>query len=372
MPKYNLNSQAIILLIFLWLITSDFKSKFKSLKENKLCILSLSIWFFLFLIGLTYSENLELGFKNIQKNLPLLGIPIVIFSVQWSWERIKFLLNWFSFSVICCATFSLIKASYFTYMDFGNYFYNQNLASLLNIHTTYFALFCDLVILFFCYEILFKKSKRYHFLGILFLLGILYLLSSRMGVFALGVGTFILIFEKFLSKAYLAIIPISLIVIGALFSPNFQKREVGDDKFGTTAPTLSTRLLHWQAVFDGVEDNNIFVGAGTGTTKNHIYTSYKKSGFEEGVMHNYNAHNQFLEYFIYFGLVSIFIWIFVFTVWFKNPSGMQHPFFLSTIILIMCFMLTESILERQHGVVIFSLFLSLALSKKKEKNEIHQ
>lgn len=370
MPKYNLNSQAIIALMLLWLATGNFNNKLKNLKLNNAKFLSVSIWFFLFLVGLTYTNNFEVGLQNIQKNLPLLAIPMVVFSTKWDWGRIKLLLDWLSISVVCCALFALVKASYFTYMGFGNYFYNQNLAVLLNAHTTYFALLCVLIILFFCYKILFIKTKIVYVIFITFLLGFLYLLSSRMGVFALGLGIFVVLFQKFSYKALIALIPIGAIIVGALFSPNFQKREIGTDEFGTVTPKLSTRFMHWQAVIDAVQTDNILIGASSGTNKNHVFNAYKNFGFTQGVLHRFNAHNQFLEYIIYFGLIAILTWVFCFWVWTKNLYHNSHPLLLSFFFVTMCFMITESILERQRGIVVFALFISLALSIR--TNIIHE
>ncbi|WP_179009479.1 O-antigen ligase family protein [Winogradskyella forsetii] len=371
MPKFNLNSQAIILLVAVWLFSGNYSNKLVNLKQKKYQFFSISIWFFMFVIGLIYSDNLNIGLKNIIKNLPLLGIPLVIFSQEFSVKKREYIVKWFSVSVICCAIFALIKAGYFTYMNFGNYFYNQNLAALLNIHTTYYSLFCAVVILYFLYQILFKKNKLNNWLAIFFLLIFMYLLSSRMGLFALGLGNLPILYRKYGSKSLLAIPIIATVVLGVLFSPNFQKREIGRSEFGTYTPDLGTRLLHWKAVVKSVNDDNIIIGNGSGTDKKHVYESYKKYNFMEGYEHEYNAHNQFLEYYIYFGLMSVLVWIFCFWVWIKKIYSEYYSYLLSVLIIIICFMLTESILERQHGIVVFALMLSLAFSKETKKKSIN-
>ncbi|NRD18525.1 O-antigen ligase family protein [Winogradskyella eckloniae] len=372
MPKYSLNSQALIILIAVWLFSGGFSNKFANLKQKRYQFLSISIWFFMFIIGLTYSDSLDIGFKNIVKNLPLLAIPLVIFSQEMELKKLENILKWFSISVICCAVFALIKASYFTYMNFGNYFYNQNLASLLNIHTTYYALFCVIVLLNFIYQIMFIKNKIIYWVSIVFLLFFMYLLSSRMGIFALGVGLFPIFYNKYGLKSLLSVPVIALLIFGFLFSPNFQKREDGQDEFGTNTPTLNTRILHWQAVIDAVGETNIYFGDGSGTDKKHVYTAYNEFNFVEGVKHKYNAHNQFLEYYIYFGLMAIIVWFFCFWVWIKKIFNDYYAYQFSVFIVLICFMLTESILERQNGIVIFALLLSLILNWNFKKNEAYK
>ncbi len=372
MPKYSLNSQALIVLIAVWLFSRGFSNKIANLKQKRFQFFSVSIWFLMFIIGLTYSDSLDIGFKNIVKNLPLLAIPLVIFSQEISLKKLEYILKWFSIAVICCAIFALIKASYFTYMGFGNYFYNQNLALLLNIHTTYYALFCVIVILTNMYLIVLDKSKRLHWVCVLFLLFFLYLLSSRMSIFALGIGTLPILYNKYGKKALTSIPIISLLIFGFLFTPNFQKRENGQEDFGINTPTLSTRILHWQAVIDAVEETNIYFGVGSGTDKKHVYTAYNEFNFVEGVKHKYNAHNQFLEYYIYFGLMAIIVWFFCFWVWIKKIFNDYYAYQFSVFIVLICFMLTESILERQNGIVIFALLLSLILNWNFKKNEAYK
>ncbi|MGB3606476.1 MAG: O-antigen ligase family protein [Psychroserpens sp.] len=371
MPKYNLNTQAIILMIMVWLFSGDLFNKLKRIKIKKYQFLSISIWLFMFVIGLLYSDNLEIGFKNIIKAMPLLVIPLVCFSEDMSVKKVEYLLKWFCTSVICCALFSLTKATYFTYMNFGNYFYNYNLATLLNAHTTYYSLFCVGAILFFLYQILFNKNKIIYWLWMFFLLAFLYLLSSRMSVFSLGAGTFTLLYIKFGVRSLFSVLPISLVIVGALFSPNFQKREIGNSQFGTTTPTISSRILHWKAVVNAVKSDNVIIGGGSGTNKTHVYKSYEEYGFRKGAFHKYNAHNQFLEHFIYFGLMAFLVWSFCFWIWSKSLFKNQHPMLFSLMVVTICSMLTESILERQRGIVFFALFISLALSMKTKENEVY-
>lgn len=371
MPKNNINAQAIILMLVVWLLSDKFSSKFKRLIKHKYAFLSISVWFLLFIVGLSYSVSMEQGLKNIQKSAPLLVIPLIIFSTSLNAKKLNFTMKWFSISVICCALFALAKASYFTYMGLGNYFYNQNLAALLNIHTSYYSLFCVIVVLYLVSNVYQKKHDLFCWFGVLFLIIFMYLLSSRMAVFSLGIGGFVLLYHRFRQKAFLAIIPIGLVMLAFLFSPNFQKREVGNSQFGTTAPKLSTRILHWKAVIDAVGGDNILIGNGSGTSKEHVYDAYEKYSFTEGVLHKYNAHNQFLEHFIYFGLISILIWCFCFAVWIKNIF-FYNPFLFASSIVIICFMFTESILERQHGIVTMALFISLTLKVKNKKNELRK
>jgi len=65
-----------------WLLEGSFSEKFNELKKNKWSPLVLSLMFFLILLGLIYSKDLNLGFKRTVMSLPFLLFPIVFGTIK--------------------------------------------------------------------------------------------------------------------------------------------------------------------------------------------------------------------------------------------------------------------------------------------------
>jgi len=60
-----------------WLIEGQFRIKFRRLKERKSLILLISV-FFVYLIGLLWTNSMEWGMLDVKIQLPLLILPLVI------------------------------------------------------------------------------------------------------------------------------------------------------------------------------------------------------------------------------------------------------------------------------------------------------
>lgn len=68
-----------IILMANWLLELDFKRKWQWLKNNKLFWVLGSVYF-IHVLGLLYSQNLDDGLKDIRTKIPLLFLPMLLFS----------------------------------------------------------------------------------------------------------------------------------------------------------------------------------------------------------------------------------------------------------------------------------------------------
>lgn len=68
-------------LLINWLLEGQFKHKWQTLKFNKLFWL-LEVLFLIHVLGLVYSENLKAGLSDVQIKLPLMILPLVLFSTK--------------------------------------------------------------------------------------------------------------------------------------------------------------------------------------------------------------------------------------------------------------------------------------------------
>ncbi len=367
LSKYSLNTQSIIVCAFFWLLYGSFQEKFQNLKRNFLPFLLTSSLFWISLIGLLYTENMGEGLKNFQKQLPFLVFPLIFFSVEITGKTKLILLKYFSFGVVVSATFALLKASYFKLNNFGDYFYYDKLGQLLDIHTTYFAMYVLIALLYFANFISRKTLKKRVAYGlcIVFLLWFLYLLSVRVSIVALIVSGMLLIYgnrKAITSKTLFLLIGGVLLIVLFYFTPNFQKRFNAKTPEGIAISDVDTRTAHWKSALEVIEKNNILFGAGTGDGHTILYDQYLKNGFETGYIYQYNAHNQFLETALYYGLLGLALLItlilFVIRKCYLNENYLAAAILITQVV----FMITESTLESQSGIVPFAYVTAILAS----------
>lgn len=366
-PKYSLNSQSLIILLISWLVFNSFLEKIKNLKRNIIPFMIMSSFFWVSIFGLFYTINFDHAKDVLTQNLPFLIIPLVIFSVVIERTTFNQLLKLFSFSVIIASFFGLAKAFYFRINNLGNFFYYTEFSKVLEIHTTYFALFLVISITYFLYDIL--KTKELNFWmnvgAILYLLFMIYFVSSRISIIVLTLVFVILViaFRKQLDNTtrWIAFATI-LLTLFLLGSPNFQKRSKGVSEFGIEMPSVEDRLIHWQAVINTIKKNNLLFGNGTGDGKEGLFEEYLSLGFDIGYKYKYNAHNQFLETILYFGIVGLGMLLSM--LYLNAKYAIRNNDFLSItlIVSISIFMFIESVLERHNGIMLFILLGSLIIA----------
>ena len=364
LSKYSLNTQSIIVCAFFWLLYGSFNEKFQHLKKNFLPFLLMSSLFWISLIGLLYTENIGEGLKNFQKQLPFLAFPLIFFSIEITGKTKLILLKYFSFGVVVSATFALLKASYFKFNNFGDYFYYDKLGLLLDIHTTYFAMYVLFALLYFASYISQKdlKQKIIYGLCIIFLFWFLYLLSVRVSIVALLVSGLILIFGKRKSlkpKSIFLVLGGILVVMLFYFTPNFQKRFNAKTPEGIAISDVDTRTVHWQSALQVIGQNNLLFGAGTGDGHVNLYDQYLKNGFETGYIYQYNAHNQFLEISLYFGIFGLLFLLAIIVFVLAKCYTRKNYLGIAIMAVQVVVMITESTLESQSGIVPFAFSIAI-------------
>ena len=70
-----------IILAANWLLEGNFKWKWQQLKSNKIFWILASL-FFLHVIGMTYTENIQRGLDDLRNKMPLLVLPLILFSTK--------------------------------------------------------------------------------------------------------------------------------------------------------------------------------------------------------------------------------------------------------------------------------------------------
>lgn len=119
---------------------------------------------------------------------------------------------------------------------------------------------------------------------------------------------------------------------------------------------LTIRLAKWTTYMDVLRKNYLF-GATPGDIKEQREKAYEEKGYKDLALHNYNAHNEYLEVLATYGIAGFIIFLIILAAPLSGKS--DDPLLLPFMIIALIAFATESILERQQGLLFFFFFYSL-------------
>lgn len=363
-PKYDINSKSIFICVGCWLFYNTFQEKLENIKANFKTFLLLSSIFWITIFGFIYTQNIDEGLKAIQSNLPFLIFPVILASVKISSDIVRQLLKYFSYSVILASLFALSKAFYLKWNNLGEYFYYTDFALLLDKHTTNFAIFTVVSIACFLDNIL-NNKKNYSIkliAPLLFLLFMLYILSVRASIISLICVTLYLLIANRNKAGKIKLVFFGLGILfsfAAFLTPNFQKRFQPKTPEGVEISDIYSRKIHWQAVVSAIKKSNILIGAGSGDGHQYLYDEYRKVNFEIGYIDEYSAHNQYLESVLFHGLIGLMLLLAIIFKVIKINLYNKNHLGQAIMLVFLLFMITDSILMRHSGIVLFSFIISI-------------
>ncbi len=372
-PDYSLVSKLLIGLFGFWLFFySSIDEKKMILKENKSSFLWFSSLFFLFLFGISYTDNFSAIPQEFVLKIMLFIIPLIIFSTKINKEIFEIIYKYFSYAVVINSLSAITKIYLFKFLNIGNYTFYHNISIFIEKHTTYYALLIVLAILYFVWRLL-EKSNGYiiSIISVFILIFTMYITSNRISILALSFGTIILIFGKLSAKKSIIFSMIILALLAFFFStPNFKNRFNPDYLKVNKTNEINLRKALWTSVLKTAKHNNILIGKGSESKRDYLYNQYLKNGYKIAYIERYNAHNQYFEYLLDYGLFGVVI-LFGLLVYLLNLFWRNKDFIALVITFVfIIFMLTESILERQTGIITFTFFITLLmrLNQKKKTN----
>lgn len=113
---------------------------------------------------------------------------------------------------------------------------------------------------------------------------------------------------------------------------------------------------------------NFWFGVGTGDLEGALIHEYEEMGSELKNQYLFHAHNQFIAFFITFGIFG-FLWFFFALIYPPAKEGYFNDYFYLVFFLIMAFsMLSDDTLETQAGATLFAFFMTFLLLGRKTKN----
>lgn len=377
-PIYRLaTSYAIIFWLITWLIERIKKYPTQKIStQQKIPLFAILLFYFLHIIGLLFTENIHNGFVDLRIKLPLLLFPVIFLFTNKLYSRFfHLILASFLFGIIGMSFFLLIRATYFFPVEHSAAFFYTHFSYYF--HPSYFSMYVTfaVVIVLFLYEKFGynKKHLLFTILISLFLFIINFLLASKTGIF-----TFLLIISTYgvlkLFRKHKLMLATALGIVFLLLYAEIRHNPRMFDLFHinianikkSTKASNEVRLLILNSTLKVIKQNPF--GYGPGDSKNILVAKYKKEGITGALKEKLNAHNQYLETTIGLGVFGVILLLFI-LIYSLGIAVKKHNFLLYLFLLLVGInFISESMLNRQNGIVFFTFFIALLITASQSKN----
>lgn len=383
---YKLNGFFLFALFTNWLLEGDFRAKFSRVLKNKLVLLTTSFYIW-YLIELLFTSNQSQGWFEVEKKSSFLILPLIIVSKYEVFENLKRdFFKFFSFSVLIAMLIS-IGIAVIDYLRDGNseYFFYHHLANYVGQSAIYLSLLCLLAILFLVQEI----NSTYNRLNILNAIALviifisIILLSSKTHIaISFLLVPILLMIKKYSSKVLLySIIVFLVFILGFLINTdNIIKERFKDVSFENVSQ-LKQKQFADSIYFDGLsfrllllkfgneiitENKKQIIGVSPGNSQEFLNRKMLQYKLYSGNLKrkdtgylNYNYHNQYAETYVSTGIIGLILLLVMMTEIAINAIRQKNLFMFFSLLVFAIAFLTESMLERQVGIVTFCLFFAL-------------
>jgi len=365
--------------ILLLLISLSIFIKTEVKKANiKLIVINSGIIVF-YSLSLFYTKDLSRGLSLIETSLSLLVFPVIFYLFLNSdflrKKELIILKNKLLISyIIGSSVFSLIAIVNFFFFRDPNAVFPMNIfirASVLHIpfigqHPIYFSIIIAIALIFSVY-LLFESKKKIYLLPIILFLTLIIMLAGKATILALFIIVLSILFILGKKRILIPII-ISILVIGFLI-PSIKTRtsELFQKQTYSQLDTLNSSSIRYylnKSSFELLQDNWL-IGIGIGDVKTEVMRVFqsKFNGKED-----LNSHNQYFSIWLATGVFGFIFFLYMLVFNFRLALNSSDLVFLSLLILFTINFLTENLIERQTGVILFSFLINFfGFIKLKEK-----
>ncbi|MFD2563564.1 O-antigen ligase family protein [Aquimarina rubra] len=341
-------------------------------------LLLFSVLFFMYVIYVPFSLEINRGFKIISRILPIVVIPILI-SIPRIANKLKRLNISVAFilgvTLSCLVSLLLALITFFkTGNDFSSFFY-YNLSSYMHLHPTYYSLYILCAIILLKDDTLPLITLRFKLSIALLFTIFLILLETKMAILI-----FFLLISIFLIKSFgnwkgiFAVALLFSLVLGITYSTNYNLRvkELFKDRESLNIGNfeedgVSQRIWLWTKTVDQIKEKPL-LGYGVESQKTIFRWKIEKEllkdelvdfSFAEAAKRiaTKNLHNQYLQILYEFGLVGLFLFLISVLFLFFLALKRKNYVFLSVYIIFLLFLITENLLYRQMGIYFYSFML---------------
>jgi O-antigen ligase len=132
---------------------------------------------------------------------------------------------------------------------------------------------------------------------------------------------------------------------------------------------LEFRLLLWRFTYEILRDNHAFImGVGPANAQPRLIQKYLDMNMYAGDKSKgttgylaYNCHNQFLQISLQSGIIGLIIFLFWCYAMLEKTIKEKNPVLTAIVLIIFIFFISESVFERQYGMILCTVFPLLYL-----------
>lgn len=387
-----IGANALLAIIF----QKTFRDFFWKSKKVFLLLSGFFLWHF---VGLLYTENISWAWFLIGLLVPLWAVPLAMLTFPLRQATLRWYLRVFVGAMFLYVLITYFWAFYRAFrawnvpeFAWSDFFYYENFANL-RLPPTYYGILVCLATLFLVIDLFFPKklmlspSKPLKISLLAIFMLTLMLLATRMQLFILLLGTLILAFEYFrvIKKIWWGIgtglVVLMTFVVFIFLNPYTQKRfqllfdesellvlnKNQDVSTGRNWDGATLRLAKWKCALELIQRNWLW-GVGTGDGQDELQAIYEEYKFYFASRYNrYNAHNQFLEIWVALGVIGLILWLGVLSLGLSKALKTSNYVLLATVLVLFFSAITESLLQRNLGVLIIAIFYGIGLAWQKNQ-----
>lgn len=265
-----------IILAANWLLEKNFTWKWHQLKNNKIFWILISL-FLLHLIGMVYTENIPKGLDDLRNKIPLLILPLILFSTNpLSAKEFKLLFSFFFISVFVSSVCCFIVYLGFTKKTIIDV--RQTSVFMSHIRFSLFIAFSVIGLIYFSVKEQQKVFRSFSILIIVWLIFFMYKLEMATGFLSLIIvgGALLLHYCVSFFKKTISFSIIILLVIGLIFitSKALQSLNMFDENPASKANIMLKKSVNGRDYLNdtvyGLAENGNLIGL------NICYTELEK------------------------------------------------------------------------------------------------
>lgn len=382
----RINSLLIILCSVNLIASGKIISRIKALITNKI-IVTMLLFFFIHIISVCVSNNQKEALAIIERRLSFVVFPFLLFNIDAKvyFNAIirAFILGVFIALSVC---FAFALNVYIKTGGIEGFFYHK-FSDIININAVYLSCYTVFAIFLLLIEnVMEQKFKILKHLLLVFLCIMCVLLNSKLMLAMLLFGLLFSLFRNTIidaSRKKLLILFVLLITLSLFFIPNVKSRfkaefsthfeVVGQQRYNYDTPFSGTslRLVIWKYSYEIMKESKAWLfGIGTGDFQDELNKKYKSSNMYTGnpELHDtgylgYGPHNQYIETFLSMGLIGLVLMGYLIYHLISYFIKVKDSIALFFSILVSSFLITESAISTQKGIVFFVFFSVLFLSR---------
>lgn len=381
--QYLVPIEALIIVGYLG--SQNLKQSFKSIINDRFSIISVSFYFLVIFSILVFPGDKEESIRQALLKLPFLLMPFFIIGSDLKKNEVLNILLAFAYGCLSSGLIQFLESAWefkdkrqlsvFSHYDFADF-----------MHITYLGMYQLFASAFFLYKgaRAIKMNRRVFYISSSILCALFVFLSSaKIMLIALVLIGFIMLILTIRSEkksVFWYALPLLFLLMPVLLYNFSDKFKIRVDAAATElylfythqdkgrAYSTGQRILLWRNSLDIVKEKP-FLGVGVSHVQNMVNYHMEVSGDAYRLPIKLNAHNEYLQTTVGMGVVGLMFLISIYLLPLRY-SNKDRMFVTLTFVLILCTAsISESIMERQAGVVFLQLVGCLLVAWKLKDHE---